>query len=173
MRYKYLFLVLTFIAPIAFGSQSVTEKLIVHYVDKNMNGEIYSSGNIDWEHGYYSTRVIKAGKISLTSNEKNIELRLPVNIQLTGKAKKNLLGIKLTVGCSSQFVTTPLAVLSPRFSEGEVDFLVKLSVDIPPTHLDCDGVKLSIQGALQELVNKKKVKWEKDLKDRLESQFNG
>ncbi|MCV6626981.1 MAG: DUF4403 family protein, partial [Cellvibrionaceae bacterium] len=155
---RSLLLSLALAGPLA--QADALQGLIETIVDKRLPQTLYEGKAIAWEYGFYDLTISKAGSAKIVSAEKHIEASMPLHITLKGDIKKKLFGSEIEISCSSEFSTNSKMALEPVWADS---LQAKLNFDlpIPPTEMDCQGLRLPIQVPLQQLIAQEKPDWEK------------
>lgn len=145
------------------SAQSVTDKLIVALVDKNLPLVLYMEKAKPWQMGTYDLTVKKAGGVVFSSTHRYLSLTVPIKVEMTGQVNKEFLGQKILLNCSSVMVTQARLDIEPDINPPTSKASVEVSVPVPDANLNCDGLTLPIKPLLEQLVASKKLEWEQKL----------
>lgn len=156
-------------ANLSFG-ETALNSLLERVLSKQLPEVLFNAKDIPWQYGHYNLHISKAGEAGIGSNTDTITAKLPLKVQLSGKVKQKLFGQDIDIDCQTEFETNSEMIFKPIFAEtlsSELD----MQIPIPETELDCQGLKLPIKPALEQLIAKEKPEWEAqaeaELKKRL------
>ena len=119
----------------------------------------------------YSLKIERLGKSNFVSTNTHINLSFPVKAIIDGKINKTLFGTKIVIDCKSKFITEAKIKIIPILKAADSKSKVILSMNIPPTNLDCDGLNIPIKPVLEALIQDKKKTWELDLESNINNLF--
>ena len=152
-------------------AESISDKLIIAIVDKNLPTVLYKHTDKPWNMGTYSLSINKLGAARFSSTETHLNLSLPIEVIVNGKIKQNLLGAAITIGCDSKIVTDGHLEIEPQLNSAGSKAKVSIFIPIPDANLNCDGLKVPIRPLLEQLVLDNKRDWEKDLESGISELF--
>jgi hypothetical protein len=121
--------------------------------------------------GTYDLTVNKIGGAVFSSTHKYLSLTVPIKVVMTGQVNKEFLGQKILLNCSSEVVTHARLDLEPVINPPESRAGVEVSVPVPESTLNCDGLILPIKPLLEQLVANKKHEWEQQLEQNIMTMF--
>lgn len=154
-----------FVASVSAAELDLTDQLLARLLDRHTEPLLYEQANNPWPGGNYKLEVFKNGKPMVTSGVKEVRLKMPLRIAITGDAANSLLKFKLA--CSASFTTLGEVRLTPQ-EEGSVAALTSdITLPIPAVVADCDGVQLPIDNYLKALLEQNEKKWEQDLDSKI------
>jgi len=168
----YLFLLFCFFISKTYAKENIVDNLIEIVIEKNLPYLLYEHTDKKWDMGIYSLKIERLGKSSFVSTNTYINLAFPVKAKINGKIKNNLFGTKITIDCKSKFVTEANIKITPTIKAANSISKVTVSISIPPTNLNCDGLNIPIKPALEALIQEKKKAWEQDLETNINNLFN-
>lgn len=142
------------------SAKSLTDRMIEQLIDNRLPEVLHSEQNKPWEFGLYTVHVTKNGALDVHSDESSITISLPVEVDMKGKIDREMLGFKATLDCVNAFTTTALIKLTPNLSQPTSQPKAEISVPVPETQMDCKGVKMPVQVALENLITNQKKDWE-------------
>jgi hypothetical protein len=155
----------------AVNAQSVTDQLIVALVDKHLPQVLHQEKATPWEMGTYDLTVNKTGGAVFSSSLNYLSLTVPIKIVMTGQVNKAFLGQKILLNCSSEIVTQAKLNIKPMIAPPKSKASVAVSVPVPDSNLNCDGLILSIKPLLEQLVASKKQQWEQKIEKNILTMF--
>jgi hypothetical protein len=155
----------------AVKAQSVTDQLIVALVDKHLPQVLHQEKSTPWKMGTYDLTVNKTGGAVFSSTFKYLSLTVPIKIVMTGQVNKEFLGQKIILNCSSEIVTQARLDIEPVINPPRSRADVEVSVPVPESNLNCDGLILPIKPLLEQLVANKKKDWEQQLEQDIFTMF--
>lgn len=152
-------------------AENITNKIIMAVIEKHTPKVLYEHVNKPWNMGIYSLRINKIDKMLLSSNDTDINLRLPIEAIIEGKIERNLFGKSLAMNCDTAVVTHGEVKIKPE--ESPTGFKVKVSIliPVPETLLNCHGVQFPIKPLLERFVSENKQKWERDFTSKINGLF--
>ena len=168
----YLLLLCSFLISNSYAKENIVENIIEIVVEKNLPYLLYEHTDKQWDMGMYSLTIERVGKSTFTSSNTDINLTFPVKAKIDGKIKKNIFGTKITIDCKSKFVTEANLKITPTIKAKNSTSKVAISISIPPTNLNCDGLNIPIKPVLETLIQDEKPAWEKDLEVNINKLFN-
>jgi hypothetical protein len=171
-KYTCLFLLFGFLISKSYAKDNIVENIIEMVIEKNLPYLLYEHTNKQWDLGLYSLKIERLGKSNFISTSSHINLAFPVKAVIDGKINKDLFGTKLTIGCKSKFITEANIKITPTIKAANSKSKVIVSMNIPPTNLNCDGLNIPIKTALDALIQEKKKAWERDLESTINNLFN-
>jgi hypothetical protein len=170
-RSLYLFLLFSLLINKSHAKENIVENLIEIVIEKNLPYLLYQHTDKQWDMGIYSLKIERLAKSDFVSTDTHINLSFPVQAKIDGKIKKTLFGTKIAIDCESKFVTEAKIKITPTIKAENSKSKVILSLKVPPTNLDCDGLNIPIQPALEALIQDKKKAWEQDLETNINNFF--
>ncbi|MDU0353544.1 hypothetical protein RS130_06010 [Paraglaciecola aquimarina] len=144
-------------------AQSITDELIVALVDKHLPHTLHQEKARTWAMGTYDLTVTKIGGAKFSSTHKYLSLTVPIKVVMTGQVNRQLLGQKFLLNCSSEVKTQTRIDIEPIINPPHSKANVEVSVPIPESNLNCEGLKLPIKPLLEQLVISEKKDWELQL----------
>jgi len=162
---------LLFICGQSVNAKSVTDQLIVALVDKHLPQILHQEKATPWQMGTYDLTVHKTAGAVFSSTHQYLSLTVPVKVVMTGQVKKEFLGQKILLNCSSEFVTQARLDIQPVINPPASRASVEVSVPVPEANLNCDGMVLAIKPLLEQLVESKKKEWEQQLERDIHTMF--
>jgi hypothetical protein len=90
---------------------------------------------------------------------------------MVGQVNKTLFGQKIVLNCSSKILSEARLDIEPMINPPTSHANIEVSVPVPESNLDCDGLNLSIKPLLEKLVADKKFEWEQKLEADVLSMF--
>lgn len=166
-----LILSLIFFNAQGVNAQSVTDQLIVTLVDKHLPQVLHQEKATPWQMGTYDLKVHKTAGAKFSSTHQYLSLTVPVKVTMTGQVNKTVLGQKILLNCSSEFVTEARLDVEPTINPPESSASVEVSVPVPEASLYCEGLKLPIKALLEQLVATKKQEWQQQLEKDIVTMF--
>ncbi|WP_233267370.1 DUF4403 family protein [Paraglaciecola sp. L3A3] len=168
-----IFLVLSlFLACVqTVHAQSVTDEFIIALVDKHLPKVLHQEKATRWAMGTYDLTVTKTGGAKFSSTHKYLSLTVPVKVVMTGQVNKQLLGQKILLNCSSEIITQTRIDIEPIINPPTSRANVEVSVPVPESNLNCDGLKLPIKPLLEQLVATEKKEWQQKLEQDILAMF--
>ncbi|MBB6520169.1 DUF4403 family protein [Pseudoteredinibacter isoporae] len=158
-------------ANMSYGENALNT-LIERVLSKQLPEVLFHAKDIPWQYGHYNLHISKAGDAGIGSGPETITAKLPLKVQLSGKVKQKLFGQEIDIDCTTEFETNSEMIFKPVFAE-TLSSKLDMQIPIPETELDCQGLKLPIKPALEQLIAKEKPEWEAqaeaELKKRLET----
>jgi len=148
------------LSSINVSAANITDKLIGTIIERKLPDMLYQHKNMPWEFGVYSLTVNKTGISNFSSDETQLSIKMPLEIVISGIFKQNLFGNNVSIGCNSQFVTNGIVDIKPQIKATKSDVDTNINIPIPNPHLNCNGFKIPIKQALEQLVSEKKSQWE-------------
>jgi hypothetical protein len=169
----YLFLLFSLLINQSYAKENIVENLIEIVIEKNLPYLLYQHTDQKWDMGIYSLTIERLAKSTFVSSDSHINLSFPVQANIDGKIKKNIFGTKIAMDCKSKFVTDAKIKITPtiKADNSKSTSTVILSIKVPPTNLDCDGLMLPIQAVLEALIQEKKKTWELKLESNINNFF--
>ncbi|KGJ95877.1 DUF4403 family protein [Colwellia psychrerythraea] len=167
----YIFLTSISFISNCYSADNIIENIAEMIIEKNLPYLLHEQTDKKWEMGTYSIKINRLGRPILTSNTSYFNLSLPINADIKGKIKKDILGTKITISCNSTFTTKAVIKVTPKVTSDKYETNVNISIDIPPTYLVCDGLRLQIKPVLESLIKDEKHKWELDLESNINKVF--
>ncbi len=149
-------------------AQTITDDLILALIDKHLPKVLYTEKNKPWELGNYDLVVHKQGGVNFTSTDEWLNLSLPVQVKITGRINKQILGSQIVMNCSTNIVTDAQLRVYPIIKKQNSSAMVNIQVPVPPSQLDCDGLKVPITPLLKAIVAKEKQQWQKQLEQDIQ-----
>ncbi|WP_353406555.1 DUF4403 family protein [Pseudoteredinibacter isoporae] len=143
---------------LAYGENALNT-LLERVLSKQLPEVLFDAKDIPWQYGHYNLHISKAGDAGIGSDPETITAKLPLNIQLSGKVKQKLFGQDIDIDCSTEFETNSEMIFKPVFAE-TLSSKLDMQIPIPETELDCQGLRLPIKSALEQLIAKEKPEWE-------------
>jgi hypothetical protein len=175
LRYKkmkiYIVLGLILGCVQAVNAQSVTDQLIVALVDKHLPQVLHQEKATPWQMGTYDLTVNKTGGAVFSSTHKYLSLTVPIKVVMTGQVNKEFLGQKIALNCSSEIITQARLDIEPDINPPRSKASVEVSVPVPESNLNCDGLILPIKPLLEQLVATEKRDWEQQLEKDIFTMF--
>ena len=101
----------------------------------------------------------------------HISLTVPIKVEMTGQVNKTFLGQKILLSCSSEVFTQARLDIEPVINPPESKASVEVSVPVPESNLNCDGLILPIKPLLEQLVASEKQQWEQKLEQDIVIMF--
>lgn len=147
-------------------AQTMTDKLMQKLLDQQMPSVLHRVNNQAFQYGVYDVVVHKVGQTKITSTSTAITNSLPMRIEFLATIKQQIFGQTLSFDCKTQFKTINTWNIIPNLNTGEV--AVSMSVPIPDTQLNCEGLSLPVTTVLQKMIRDEKPKWEKEAKQQIE-----
>lgn len=148
-------------------AQNVTDKLIVTLVDQHLPQALYEEKAQAWQMGTYDLRVNRTTAVSFNSTATDLNLTVPIEVLMVGQVNREFLGQKIRLNCTSSIQTAAKLQVKPFINPPLSKVKVEVSVPIPASNLNCDGLILPIQGVLEQLVANKKLEWENQLEQEI------
>ena len=176
-RSIYLFLLLSLLISKSYAKENrvdnIVDNIIEIVIEKNLPYLLYQHTDKQWDMGIYSLKIERLGKSNFVSTDTHINLSFPVKAKIDGKIKKTLFGTKIAMDCKSTFVTEAKIKITPtiKATKSKSKSKVILSIKIPPTNLDCDGLNIPIKPVLEALIEDKKKTWELELESNINNLF--
>ncbi len=170
MKKAIWILILSIYANTAMA-ENMTDKLIVTIVNKKLPIVLYKLKNKPWDIGVYSLSVNKAGGARFSSTDKHLILTLPLQLIVNGKINQNLLGTNITIACKSRVTTDGRLYIEPKFKTKGSNANVSISVPVPESQLNCDGLLIPIKPFLEKVISDNKSKWENDIESEIYKLF--
>ncbi|MCF2947921.1 DUF4403 family protein [Paraglaciecola aquimarina] len=152
-------------------ASSITDELIVALVESNLPQTLYTEKDRAWELGVYDLIVNKRGKAVFTSTARFMSLTVPIEVKIQGQINKQLLSTQIVVNCSSNILTETRIDLEPLIKLKNSSAKVEISVPVPQSFLDCEGLKVNITPLLKTIVTKEKQEWQQQLEQELQTIF--
>jgi len=152
-------------------AESISDKLIVAIVDRNMPTAIYKHIDKPWDMGTYSLQINKLGAARFSSTETHLNLTFPIEAIVNGKIKQNLFGAIIAISCNSKVVTDGRLEVEPKIIPGDSEAKVSLFIPVPDAYLNCDGFNIPIRPLLEQLVLENKRDWENNLESDINALF--
>ena len=167
----YLFLLFSLLISKSYAKENVLENLIEIVIEKKLPYLLYQHTDKKWDMGIYSLKIERLGKSDFVSTNEDINLSFPVKAKIEGEIKKTLFGTKIAIDCKSEFISEANIKITPIIKATNSKSKVILSINIPPTNLDCDGLNIPIKPVLEALIEDKKKTWELDLESNINNLF--
>jgi hypothetical protein len=165
-----LFGVACFISSTVMAN-NITDKLIVALVDKHLPQVLHQEKATPWKMGTYDLTVTKTGGVFFSSTHKYLSLTVPIKVVMTGQVNKEFLGQKILLNCSSEVFTQARLDIEPVINPPESKANVEVSVPVPESNLNCDGLILPIKPLLEQLVANEKQEWQQKLEQDIVTMF--
>lgn len=143
------------------SSASITNELLAYAIHANAPSVLFEKPNNRWPGGEYSLKILKEGRPAIQSSHDAVQISLPVRVNIEGVVASELLQIKTR--CRSSFQTPAQVKLTRAPASSEYRVISDVTVSIPPTQADCNGVTLPIDGVLRALVATQEIQWEKKI----------
>lgn len=159
-------------ANAAAVSESVTDKLLTHLLNQQLQQPLLKVDGIPWPAGTYGITISPAGVANINSVAKSVEIGIPLQTRIVGKVSQDLGFTKVAMDCKSGFDHIGQLKLTPNFKGQKVTFVSELNLPIPPVNAECGGMSFPVQDVLKQLVAANKLQWEKDINQVLAEQFN-
>lgn len=173
MKYSaYFVLLLSLFGSAVTSAESISDKLIVAALNKQMPTLLYEHADQQWDLGVYSLKIERNGTPGFISTESQLILSLPIKANITGKVEQVLFGNKIEVNCANAFNTQGRIVIEPLLKEEGSTASVDVTVPIPETDLNCDGLRVPVKSVIEKLVAQKKVEWEKEMEAEINKLFS-
>jgi hypothetical protein len=144
-------------------AQSITDKIIVALVDKHLPQTLHQEKNTAWQMGTYDLTVSKTGGAQFTSTHKYLSFTMPIKVTMVGLVNREILGQKIVLNCSSNVITSVRLDIEPLINPPKSKAKVEVSVPIPESTLNCDGLQIPIKSLLEQIIVNKKQEWEQKL----------
>lgn len=170
-RSTYIFLLCSLLISKSYAKENIVENLIEIVIEKNLPYLLYQHTDKEWDMGIYSLTIERLDKSTFVSTNEYINLSFPIKARIEGKIKKTLFGTKIAIDCKSKFVSEANIKITPTIKEASSKSTVVLSINIPPTNLDCDGLNIPIKPVLEALIQDKKKTWELDFESNINNLF--
>ena len=154
------------------SAANITDKLIGTIIERQLPETLYQHKNMPWEFGVYSLTVNKTGVSGFSSDETQLSVKMPLEIVINGVFKQNLFGNNVSIGCNSQFVTDGFVDIKPQIKPTKSEVDANINIPIPNPHLNCNGLKIPIKQALEQLIAEKKSQWENRMELEVSKLFN-
>lgn len=161
MKKKFIFALFPLFISGFSTADSALNTLLEHIISKQLSQTLFTAKDIPWQYGHYNLHITKLGNAGIHSDKETITAELPLKIQLSGRVKQKLFGQEIDIACETEFETTSEMVFKPIFGES-LSSELDMQIPIPETELDCQGLKLPIKPALEQLIAKEKPTWEAD-----------
>jgi hypothetical protein len=146
---------------------TITDQLMALMLEKHLPTPVYEQANNPWPGGNYQLQVHKTGQPEVVSSNANIYVKMPLKVQIVGDVASDLLQVKFK--CNTSFDTVGEIVFAPT-KPGAVNTLAStITLPIPPTMADCDGMKFPIEESLKTLVAQNKKQWELKLDEEIKT----
>lgn len=146
---------------------NLTDQLMALMLEKHLPAPVYEQGSNPWPGGSYQLQVHKTGRPEVVSSAHNIHVKMPLKVQIAGDMANDLLQLKFK--CNTSFDTVGEIVFAPT-KPGLVNTLAStVTLPIPPTIADCDGMKFPIDEYLKTLVAQNKKQWELKLDEEIKT----
>ncbi len=143
----------------AAHADNALNMLLERAVSKQLPHVLFAAKDVPWEYGHYNLHIAKAGEADISSASETITAHLPLKVRLSGKVKQKLFGQEIDIACETEFETPSEIVFKPLFAES-LSSELEMLIPIPQTELNCQGLKLPIKSALEQLIAKEKPNWE-------------
>ncbi len=147
------------LASTAAYADNALNKLLERALSKQLPQVLFAAKDVPWEYGHYNLHIAKAGEADISSASETITAQLPLKIRLSGKVKQKLFGQEIDIACDTEFETPSEMIFKPLFAES-LSSELEMEIPIPETELNCQGLKLPIKSALEQLIAKEKPSWE-------------
>lgn len=167
-----LLLLSGFLISKGYAKENVVENLIEIVIEKNLPYLLYEHKDKQWDMGVYSLTIERLGKSNFVSTKTDINLAFPVQAKIDGKIKQVLFGTNIDIDCKSMFVTKANIKITPTIKATNSKSKVTVSMNVPLTNLNCDGLSIPIKPVLEALIQDQKKAWEQDLESNINNLFN-
>ncbi len=161
MKTRFIFALFPLLVCQFSTADTALNTLLEHIVSKQLSQTLFTAKDIPWQYGHYNLHITKQGQAGIKSDVKTITAKLPLKIQLSGRVKQELFGQEIDIACETEFETTSEMVFKPIYGE-TLSSELNMQIPIPETELDCQGIRLPIKPALEQLIAKEKPTWEAD-----------
>ena len=166
-----LLLVVSYFYSSPIFATNITDKLIGTLIEKKLPNTLYQHRDKPWDFGVYSLTVEKTGISNFSSDDKQLSVKLPLQITINGIFKQNLFGNKVSIGCNSQFLTDGIVDITPQIKPTNSEINASIDIPIPNPQLNCNGLKIPIKQALEQLIAEKKQGWENRMETEISKLF--
>ena len=147
----------------ASQAENITEQLLQVMINQQLPEVLYQQSDQAWQLGLYQIQISKTADAALSSSGKAILLSLPIQIQLNADMNKVVLGNNMDFSCNSAFSSNAKISIRPQLNVRPITTDVDISIAIPPTMLDCNGLLIPIQKPLEQVIAQNTPKWQKDV----------
>jgi hypothetical protein len=148
-------------------ARTITDDLIVALVESQLPQILYTEEDRVWQLGVYDLTVKKRGAIVFSSTHRFLSLTVPLEVNISGQVNQEFLGAKVKVNCTSNILTESRIDVEPLIKSKNSRANVEISVPVPQSFLNCDGLKVNITPLLQAIVAKEKQKWQQQFEQEL------
>ena len=155
------------IARPAQAADLLSDRLLMEALERHAPAELYRQADNPWPGGGYNLTVFKQGKPAIESRADRITFKVPLRIVLDGAMQNALVQVKLA--CKASFNTVGEIELKPASAGTLVPLRSSLTLPVPPTNADCNGVSLPVHAYISALVQQKRVEWQ----NRIDAEVNG
>lgn len=162
---------LVFEVAAASRPATITDQLLALLLEKHLPAPMYEQASNPWPGGDYSLRVQKAGRPEVTSTDANIHVKIPLEVLIVGRVSNDLLQIKLS--CNSSFTSIGEITLTPQKPGVVTSLTSSITLPVPPTTADCDGMQFPIDDYLKSVIAQNKKQWELKLDAELKTWLEG
>lgn len=149
-------------------AKTAADDLILALVDKHLPKVLYAEQDRAWELGHYDLVVHKQGDAHFTSTDKWLGLTLPVQVKIRSRINKQIFGSQIVMNCATNIVTETQLRIYPIIKKQGSAAIVDIQVPVPPSELDCDGLKVPITPLLKAIVIKEKKTWRQQLEQDIQ-----
>lgn len=167
----YFILLLSCLMNKSYAKENMVENIIEVVIENNLPYLLYEHTNQKWQLGLYNLKITRLGKPTFLSSKKHINLSFPVEANIESKINKIIFGTNINIDCKNKFVTEANIKITPTLKANQSTSVVKISVNIPPTNLNCDGLKMPIKPALDALIQTQTKSWEQDIESTINQLF--
>jgi hypothetical protein len=117
--------------------------------------------------GTYDLTVNKTGAATFSSTDQYLSLTVPVKVMTTRQVNNVFLGQKIIFNCTSELVTQARLDIKPMIDPPKSKMSDEVSVPVPRSNLNCDGLILPIKPLLEQFVADKKRQWEQKIEKNI------
>jgi hypothetical protein len=153
------------------NAETVSDKLIASVINKQLPSPLYQQSDIPWDLGTYSLDINQTGNASFSSNATQLKLSVPLKANITGNVNQSLFGSNINMACASEVITQGHIVITPAIKTSGSTADVDITIPIPESQLDCDGLKIPVKSALEAFILKNKADWEMQIEADITALF--
>ncbi|MGJ8680056.1 DUF4403 family protein [Paraglaciecola sp.] len=148
-------------------AKSITDDLIVALVESHLPQVLYTEKDKAWQLGIYDLTVEKKGKAVFSSTHRFLSLTVPIKVKINAQVDQAFLGKRVKVNCTSTILSESRFDVEPLIEPQNSRANIEISVPVPQSFLDCEGLRVNITPLLQGIVAKEKQKWQQKFEQEL------
>lgn len=142
----------------AQSAANVSDKLMTKWLNQQVPAILHQQKNQPFQLGSYDITVHKAKAATLVSRASSWQLNQPIRVEFVAHISQNILGASLEFQCATEFASQSVWRITPNLEQGTA--AIAVTMPIPETELNCDGLKLPITTVLQQWFQREKNTWQ-------------